>query len=784
MTPSPLSTARATLQICDPFLGAASLYLQIEEKPLEWFQQVAPWTEPTACTDGDHIFYYAPFIESLTPKQRVFVVAHETFHCFPGTTPIMTRRGLVAISEVKRGDWVYSQSGMFTPVKATMNRWHTGDILRIHPQFGLPFEVTPEHPVLTLRERGTRVLTGRRHHYKVVEAMASQSKGHKISKFLPAGELDIAKDFLLMPLPRMQAKKFKPKKIMRTRRRYTQHKVFLNPNSAYFLGFWVGDGTLSMPSKNSATWFKPSTNKRIVSLACSMKDDYHRLVEIIEGEFMRKVSVIDLSEDHRADPKQCRRLMFSSASLAAFLRREFLMPDGITKTIPQWMMAQSDEIIQAFVAGLLASDGHVAKARSTRTQRENLFTNTSMNVVGMLPLLLLRMGIEPRISRQERVSENHQTSYTIGWFDVAPKQRGRRCRRYWAMPIRSIERVPYDDAVYNIETGNNTYVLPFACVHNCIAQDFLRRGDRDPVLLNIAGDYRIHSIMREVRSTRLPQGWEIPLDCLYDAKYNGMSMEEIYALLKKEGKGKGGAGSAGKQGFGGVVITPQGANGQPLDANGIEAQSRKWAVRAAQCAEIAKAAGSLSDSYARMVEEVLEPKVPWQEVLRRFIRDSRARLGDDYQWLPANRRYLCRGMVMPSRERIGMGLLDIHVDLSGSIGQAELDVFAGEIRGIQEEASPEMTRVIYFDTAVNRVDLLGPEDRLELNGVRGGGGTDLGAAFRWAEKSGRSPVVTVVLTDLYGPFDLKVPHAPVSWCVSKGGARGEVPYGSCVRIED
>ena len=90
----------------------------------------------------------------------------------------------------------------------------------------------------------------------------------------------------------------------------------------------------------------------------------------------------------------------------------------------------------------------------------------------------------------------------------------------------------------------------------------------------------------------------------------------------------------------------------------------------------------------------------------------------------------------------------------------------------------------YFDTAVNRVDLLGPEDRLELNGVRGGGGTDLGAAFRWAEKSGRSPVVTVVLTDLYGPFDLKVPHAPVIWCVSKGGARGEVPYGSCVRIED
>ncbi len=328
-------------------------------------------------------------------------------------------------------------------------------------------------------------------------------------------------------------------------------------------------------------------------------------------------------------------------------------------------------------------------------------------------------------------------------------------------------------------------------VFHVIAQDFLRRGPRHPVGFNVAGDYRIHSIMKEIRSSMLPNGWEILPNCLYDPKYNGMSAEEIYDLLKQEAQQREKAGKGGKgpgafwpdEGFGGSVIEPTGANGQPLDSNAKEALARQWNLRAAQCAEVAKAAGNCPSQYQRMVEEILEPKVPWQEVLRRFIRDSRARLGDDYQWLPANRRHLWRGMVLPSRERIGMGLLDIHVDLSGSIGPAELSAFVAEIQGIREEASPEMTRVIYFDTSVGRVDHLGPEDRMEVDGVPGGGGTDLGVAFRWAEASGKCPVATVVLTDLYGPFETKAPAAPVIWAVSKGGSKEAVPYGDCVRIE-
>lgn len=343
----------------------------------------------------------------------------------------------------------------------------------------------------------------------------------------------------------------------------------------------------------------------------------------------------------------------------------------------------------------------------------------------------------------------------------------------------------YAPFIESLSPKERCFVVAHETMH-CVAQDFSRRGPRHPVGWNIAGDYRIHCILKEA-------GWEILPKALYDAKFNGLSAEEIYDLLKQDAqqKQKAGGNQGGEgieafwpeEGFGGSVMEPTSPSGGKADSSQQEALGKQWTLRAAQAAEVAKAAGNLPGVYARTVTEALEPKIPWQEVLRRFIRDSRARLGDDYQWLPANRRHRWRDLILPSRERIGMGLLDIHVDLSGSIGPRELAEFVAEIQGIRADASPELTRVIYFDTEVGWVDLLGPEDRLEVDSVRGGGGTDLGAAFRWVEKSGMRPVATVVLTDLYGPFEAKKPSSPVVWAIAKGGSKEPPPYGDVVFIE-
>lgn len=358
----------------------------------------------------------------------------------------------------------------------------------------------------------------------------------------------------------------------------------------------------------------------------------------------------------------------------------------------------------------------------------------------------------------------------LSWFQlVAP----------WTAPTACTEGEHiffYPPYVAALPPGERLYLVAHEAYH-AVALDPFRRGSRNPVLWNMAVDYRLNCVLKSA-------GWEIPSDVLYDAKYNGLSAEEIYDLLKKELEAQGKKVPEGGGQGGGFVIDPQAPDGRALDSNAREALARQWGIRAAQCAEVAKQAGKLPGDYQRLVQETLEPKVPWQEVLRRFIRDARSRLGEDYQWHPANRRHLWRGLQYPSRERVGMGLLDIHVDLSGSIGEKELAEFITEIQGIRADASPELTRVIYFDTRVTQVDELEADAPLRLEGLKGRGGTDLGAAFRWARESGRTPVLTVVLTDLYGPFEEQAPREVVIWCISPGGSKKKPPYGEVVRIEE
>lgn len=321
-------------------------------------------------------------------------------------------------------------------------------------------------------------------------------------------------------------------------------------------------------------------------------------------------------------------------------------------------------------------------------------------------------------------------------------------------------------------------------VGHCIGGDHARRDSRDPILWNCAGDYAINLMLQEA-------GWEILKGSLLDTRFANMSKEQIYAILKHEqdehDQSGGRKGKDHKKGMGravGVVIDATGANGERLDSQGMHNAAGEWAVRAQQCADVAKSCGRLHASYQRMVGEVLEPKVPWEEVLRRFVRDARNRRGDDYQWSPPNRRHLWRGLVLPSVERIGMGVLDLHVDLSGSIGPREFNAWVAEIQAVREEARPELTRVIYFDAKVCEVHELGADQRLEVEDVekvQAGGGTLLAPSIKWVEESGVRPTVAICLTDLYLGDAPEDPGYEWLFVAPVGGE--EAPFGRVVRIE-
>ena len=67
-----LSKAKTMLVLDTPFIGSIALNL-----PFSFKEDLNP---PTAATNGKEVFFHPKFVEGLTDKQLIFLIAHEVFH--------------------------------------------------------------------------------------------------------------------------------------------------------------------------------------------------------------------------------------------------------------------------------------------------------------------------------------------------------------------------------------------------------------------------------------------------------------------------------------------------------------------------------------------------------------------------------------------------------------------------------------------------------------------------------------------------------------------------------
>ncbi len=70
---SEAESARAQLLIRQPFVGMLAMRMELIT--------VVDSRMPTACTDGSAIYFSAPFLMNLSNEQRIFLMAHELWHC-------------------------------------------------------------------------------------------------------------------------------------------------------------------------------------------------------------------------------------------------------------------------------------------------------------------------------------------------------------------------------------------------------------------------------------------------------------------------------------------------------------------------------------------------------------------------------------------------------------------------------------------------------------------------------------------------------------------------------
>jgi len=314
---------------------------------------------------------------------------------------------------------------------------------------------------------------------------------------------------------------------------------------------------------------------------------------------------------------------------------------------------------------------------------------------------------------------------------------------------------------------------------HCAALHHIRRDGRDPQRWNIACDHAINPLLAEA-------GFDLPEGALIDPVYAGMSAEDIYDRLPQDAGGNGpGPNGNGNDpgGMGGVNDPPPGGNepgqgtpsgslGQPSAAD-LTKQEENWIISAAQAAATAKAMGIGAGDAARAIAEQVAPKVDWREVLRRYLSTAAK---SDYAWTPPNRRYIARGIYLPSLRSETLGPVVIAVDTSGSIDDATLAAFAAEIAAILEDAAPEAVHVVYCDDAVAATEDFEPGDLVRLT-PHGGGGTAFRPVFDWVAESDIRPVCAVYLTDLCGDDFGPEPDYPVLW-VSTAGT--EAPFGEVI----
>lgn len=314
-----------------------------------------------------------------------------------------------------------------------------------------------------------------------------------------------------------------------------------------------------------------------------------------------------------------------------------------------------------------------------------------------------------------------------------------------------------------------------------------RRGPREHRKWNIACDYSINTML-------LAAGFELPEGRYENAAYRGMSAEHIYTLLPDESDPGGGTGNTGDPqgdggknsndsgggdpgGDGGVDDSPSSTNqgGSQSQQNSEEAE---WKQALAQAAHVAKQAGKLPGDLEKLLSSVLEPVLPWKDILRRFMTEKSM---DDFSWKRGNRRFVAQGLYLPSRvSDDAMGDMVVVIDTSGSIQQRQLDEFGAEITAIHAEVRPTRLHVIYCDARVNGVDSFTADETPRFT-LRGGGGTDFRPPFVWLEENNIRPRAFVYLTDGYGAFPEEEPAFPTLWCINNDAV--VPPFGEHLILE-
>lgn len=288
-----------------------------------------------------------------------------------------------------------------------------------------------------------------------------------------------------------------------------------------------------------------------------------------------------------------------------------------------------------------------------------------------------------------------------------------------------------------------------------VAYDHMGRlNSKDPEKWNTAADHVINLVAKD-------QKFEIGAGWFCDEQYKNMSADQVYRLLPPD--------------------PPKNKMPDLLAPTQTESQHNQHIksilVRAAmQSKQRGDAAGSIPGDVQLFLDNLLNPKLPWTTILRKYLKVFDK---SNYSFRRPNRRFMPEHY-LPSMDGTKLLNLAIAVDISGSVSDEDFKRMISEIHGILRMMKPDMITLLQFDTEIKSVHKVKSVRELSQVEFKGRGGTRVEPVFKWADDN--NPQAMIIFTDggfhFYGP-QTKVPTV---WLIhdNKGF---QAPFGDIVHYE-
>ena len=287
----------------------------------------------------------------------------------------------------------------------------------------------------------------------------------------------------------------------------------------------------------------------------------------------------------------------------------------------------------------------------------------------------------------------------------------------------------------------------------------------NPQIANIAADYAVNSDLIHARIGT--QMTTVPT--LYDHKYKGWAMEEIYDYIVdnaekidiedlvdqlldehldgEDSNGSGDGNDDGKptEGKGGNLESKSKPKYNEEDRKKIRDEIKDALINSAKTCENA---GELPGGVQRIIKDLTEPKMDWRDLIAQSIEST---IKSDFSFMRQSRKGWQTNVILPGMIPENTIDVSIALDMSGSISNEMGRDMLSEVKGIMEQFTSFKIKLWCFDTDVYNYAEFDESnvDEIDEYEPTGGGGTDFMCNWRYMKDNDIQPDRFIMFTDGY-----------------------------------